>query len=115
LAIAQPRASEALERIGQAGWTRVIVAPHLLFAGQLILDLETSVERVAARFPRIEWIVADRLGPDAAVCAALCDRVAETAFGRAWGLRSGTGAGSDGDACAAMSLAADLASRGSSG
>ena len=81
LAVAEPRLPEALERMAGDGWDRVIVIPHLLFDGELITGVNGRVADMARRFPAIDWVVAQRLGPDRAIAAALCDRVLQATKG----------------------------------
>jgi sirohydrochlorin cobaltochelatase len=57
LAMARPLLAEQLSRIGQFGYSRVIVQPHLLFAGELAEAIERQVANAAARHAETQWLV----------------------------------------------------------
>jgi sirohydrochlorin cobaltochelatase len=79
-AAARPTLDEALaEACAAAGVRRIIVQPHLLFAGHVEGQVDAAVARGRARRPDIEWLRAARLGADPAVAAALVDRALEVA------------------------------------
>jgi sirohydrochlorin cobaltochelatase len=79
-AAARPTLDEALaEACAAAGVRRIIVQPHLLFAGHVEGQVDAAVVRGRARRPDIEWLRAARLGADPAVAAALVDRALEVA------------------------------------
>ncbi len=79
VAMAEPRLADSLERLARSGARRVLVEPHLLFAGRLISEIEERVATAAKQCPDIEFLVAERLGPDRLVVEALRDRIAEGA------------------------------------
>jgi sirohydrochlorin cobaltochelatase len=79
-AAARPTLDEALaEACAAAGVRRIIVQPHLLFAGHVEGQVDAAVARGRARRPDIEWLRAARLGADPAVAAALVERAMEVA------------------------------------
>ncbi len=78
IAMAEPRLEDALQAASRSKYARCVVQPHLLFAGLLLTDLRAAVGRVAASAPEKEWILADPLGPDIRLAAA----VAEIAGGK---------------------------------
>lgn len=75
-AAARPTLDEALEQAAAApGVRRVVVQPHLLFAGHVEGQVETAVERGRAARPDVEWLRAARLGPDPLVAEAVVARL----------------------------------------
>jgi sirohydrochlorin ferrochelatase len=79
-AAARPTLDEALaEACAAAGVRRIIVQPHLLFAGHVEGQVDAAVAHGRARRPDIEWLRAARLGADPAVAAALVGRALEVA------------------------------------
>jgi sirohydrochlorin cobaltochelatase len=79
-AAARPTLDEALaEACAAAGVRRIIVQPHLLFAGHVEGQVDAAVARGRARRPDIEWLRAARLGAEPAVAAALVERAMEVA------------------------------------
>jgi sirohydrochlorin ferrochelatase len=73
LAMAEPRWQPVLTRAAQAA-RRVVVQPHLLFAGQLLLRVQSTVDDFARRYPAVEWLVTEHLGPAALVASAALER-----------------------------------------
>ena len=76
VAAARPTVAEALADAGATGPRRVVVRPHLLFSGAVERDVAAAVATARATHPAIEWLLAARLGADAAIAAALADRIA---------------------------------------
>jgi sirohydrochlorin cobaltochelatase len=75
LALAKPSLQGTLGRAAESpGCRRIVVQPHLLFAGELLIRVADAVAFAAARWPHIEWIVAPHLGPHALLVDALEDR-----------------------------------------
>lgn len=74
LAMAKPSLSETLAEVGRLAWDDVVVQPHLLFAGELLVRARNEVERAANEFPATRWWWADHLGPADAVARALVSR-----------------------------------------
>jgi sirohydrochlorin cobaltochelatase len=77
LAMAQPRLEQALEVVTKFGNGRVIVQPHLLFAGELADRIQAAVELAARRYPQLEWLFTSPLGPHPLLIDALCERLNE--------------------------------------
>ena len=75
VAMAEPTIAECLERVAASGSRRVIVQPHLLFAGQLLTRISEEVAGYALRHPTTQWVVARHLGPHALLDAAIADVV----------------------------------------
>jgi sirohydrochlorin ferrochelatase len=69
LAMAQPRVQQTLLKLGQHGWRRVVVQPHLLFHGDLHDTLSSAVENCRNQWPKTEWIVTPYLGQELAPAA----------------------------------------------
>jgi sirohydrochlorin ferrochelatase len=64
LAMAQPPLAQALEAVAARGFRRVVVQPHLLFAGDMQANSERAMRAVASRFPKQQWLLANVLGLD---------------------------------------------------
>ena len=95
-AVAEPALATVLERAAQSHFRRVVVQPHLLFAGNVLADIRRLVDRQrtapAGRHadggnqtaenretsPR-QWIVTGVLGPDERLVTAVIDRVSQSA------------------------------------
>ncbi|MFG0288826.1 MAG: sirohydrochlorin chelatase [Rhodopirellula sp. JB044] len=76
-AMASPRLPETLEQVAGTGdFDRVIVQPHLLFAGRLYEAIQKQVGEAAERFPGMQFDVSEYLGPTDLVASALADRIA---------------------------------------
>jgi len=79
-AVARPMLDEALEQAaGAAGVRRVVVQPHLLFAGHVEGQVETAVARGRAARPAVEWLRVACLGPDPLVAEAVVARLLDVA------------------------------------
>jgi sirohydrochlorin cobaltochelatase len=74
VAMAQPALAEVLERAAQSSAERIVVQPHLLFAGLLLDRIREQVANMARRQPQKEWIVTQQLGADAMLVDAIADR-----------------------------------------
>jgi sirohydrochlorin cobaltochelatase len=61
LAKARPLLADHLPRIAARGYRRVIVQPHLLFAGELAASVERQVAEISAQYSRTEWLLAPLL------------------------------------------------------
>jgi sirohydrochlorin ferrochelatase len=72
-AVATPTLNEALDRAAATPMRRIVVQPHLLFAGQVLDQIAGAVAEVAKRQPKQEWIVAPHLGPSPLVAEAVLD------------------------------------------
>lgn len=75
-AMAEPGLETALDAAGRLHpFRRVVVQPHLLFAGQLLDRIRAAVAAAALRFPDREWLVAGHLGPEPEIVAAVSSQV----------------------------------------
>jgi sirohydrochlorin cobaltochelatase len=63
VAKAEPSLAAGLKMGAESGCRRIVVQPHLLFAGQVLDEIAAAVEAQAARFPDQQWIVSQHLGP----------------------------------------------------
>jgi sirohydrochlorin cobaltochelatase len=61
LAMAQPLLADVLRDVASRGFQRIIVQPHLLFAGDLAESVEWTVAEVRLHHPKIEWLLAPLL------------------------------------------------------
>ncbi|MEX2114008.1 MAG: sirohydrochlorin chelatase [Pirellulales bacterium] len=77
LAMADPPLEDTLEQLVHGPARRIVVQPHLLFAGELLMRLRSLVREFAARHAHVDWRVTEHLGPDELVATALLDRVRE--------------------------------------
>jgi len=90
LAMAKPSLREVLARAEAAEYARIVVQPHLLFSGELLVAARDLVRGSARQTPDREWRFASHLGPDNLVAAALVGRCRE-AERQAWpGLECGS-------------------------
>jgi sirohydrochlorin cobaltochelatase len=76
VAMAEPRFTSVLDEVEAGGWTRVVVQPHLLFAGVLVDRIARTVAEYAARSPHVRWVTAGHLGPSELVAQAILGRAA---------------------------------------
>ena len=74
VAAARPTLDEALVAAAEGGPDRVVVHPHLLFAGHVETQVAEGVERARREHPGIDWVVVDRLGADLRVARAVAER-----------------------------------------
>ncbi len=79
--IAAPLLPETLEQAARARPARVLVVPHLLFAGRLMDRIRAQAADFAGRYPWIATRVAEPLGPDPRLSAILQQRLAEASTG----------------------------------
>jgi sirohydrochlorin cobaltochelatase len=77
IALAQQRIADVLQQTFPPTIRRVIVQPHLLFAGLLLDEVRSLVEDAMRKRPNIDWRMTDRLGPDPLVIDALADRIVQ--------------------------------------
>jgi len=80
VAVATPSLGKVLEETGRTDYRRVIVQPHLLFAGSVLAEIHQLVERqqLAERSRGAsgrQWIVTEALGPDRRLVTAVVDIV----------------------------------------
>ncbi|MCM2375072.1 sirohydrochlorin chelatase [Rhodopirellula sp. ICT_H3.1] len=75
-AMAHPRLPATLEQVAGSGlFDRIVVHPHLLFAGRLYEAIEKQVADAASRFPEIRFDLSDYLGPTDRVAQAIAARI----------------------------------------
>lgn len=71
LAQARPTLHEQLQRLAATGFKRIVVQPHLLFAGELIDVVRQRVEEVARHSGQTRWLVVPPLAEGVLRCAEL--------------------------------------------
>lgn len=64
IAMAQPSLAEVLPEIAARGYSRIVVQPHLLFAGDMQLSIARQVALAAEKHPDQQWLLASVLGDD---------------------------------------------------
>jgi sirohydrochlorin ferrochelatase len=74
IAMAEPSLTHALEQAARSGARRIVVQPHLLFAGLLLDRLGDAVALYAKRYSDSQWLTTSHLGPSELVASALLDR-----------------------------------------
>ncbi len=74
LAMAQPRFAATADEVANLPQNWVIVQPHLLFAGELLQQLQRMVQEQDRASDRQRWLLAPRLGGDRRVAAVVVDR-----------------------------------------
>jgi sirohydrochlorin ferrochelatase len=79
LAMAEPALEPTLARLALDAPKRIIVQPHLLFAGDLLARVGTIVERLAQSHPNVDCRVTHHLGPSELVARAILERASERA------------------------------------
>lgn len=62
-AMAEPRLEATLAELAASSCRRVVVQPHLLFAGVLLDRITASVAQFGLDRPNKQWLVANHLGP----------------------------------------------------
>jgi len=81
VAKARPSMEESLAQAPRSGFRRIVVQPHLLFAGQVLEEVRLAVSAAAASnndAQKREWIVTQHLGPsplvaEAIITSAVCE------------------------------------------
>lgn len=79
LAMAKPTLAEMLAEAAELPYDRVVVQPHLLFAGELLGAIRLQVAERSRQQSWRDWRLCDHLGPDRAVADAVLSRVREAA------------------------------------
>jgi sirohydrochlorin cobaltochelatase len=74
LAMAEPLLESALGQAAASGARRIVVQPHLLFAGTLVDRVGRCVARFANEHPQSTWMATAHLGPCALLSHAVVDR-----------------------------------------
>jgi sirohydrochlorin cobaltochelatase len=85
VALAQPSLGDVLPVIAARDFSRVVVQPHLLFAGDMQLSIARQVAGMADKHPHQQWLLAPVLGDDLAnggdagelLCSAILDLFAQ--------------------------------------
>jgi sirohydrochlorin cobaltochelatase len=77
VAVARPLIREALRTFVGGNIERVIVLPHLLFRGEVLETIHHAVQEIALEHPHRQWLLAEHLGSDAGVVAAILARIRE--------------------------------------
>jgi sirohydrochlorin cobaltochelatase len=72
-AVAEPSLETALATAARDPYRRIVVQPHLLFAGEVLQQICRAVETVAAGDAKREWIVTGHLGPSPLVAEAIIE------------------------------------------
>lgn len=70
-ALTEPRLDRAMAMCARLPFRRVVVQPHLLFQGELLRGIRHTVETHSRRWPDIEWVVTEHLGPDERLIEAI--------------------------------------------
>lgn len=70
-AMAEPNLDQAIERVARLPLRRIVVQPHLLFAGELLERVQATVRRAAETWPDRQWVVAGHLGAEPEIAAAV--------------------------------------------
>ncbi|QEG38524.1 sirohydrochlorin chelatase [Roseimaritima ulvae] len=77
-AMAEPSLPQVLDAVCAGRPTaRVVVQPHLLFAGQLQMAIERQVEEARVRYPNCSLVTGQPLGPHRLIAQAVADRLRE--------------------------------------
>ncbi len=80
-AMAQPLLSTAMEHAAAVGYPLVVVQPHLLFGGQLLVNLQHNVAAFARQQPQQQWMITEHLGPSMLLAEAVADRIRQAGAG----------------------------------
>ncbi len=75
--MATPTLDSVLDEAAQSGLQRIVVQPHLLFAGELLARLRSAVDQCATKHPHAQWFMSAHLGPSELVAEAVLGRVAQ--------------------------------------
>jgi len=73
IAMAEPQLADVLARVGQSPAGRVVVQPHLLFAGELLYEIGKLVSAASREYPGQRWYCAEHLGPSPELADAIVD------------------------------------------
>ena len=71
IAMATPKYGDALRAAATKGYMRIVVQPHLLFAGELLKELQYFVATLTKEFPSTHWMLTSHLGPHALLTDAV--------------------------------------------
>lgn len=75
LAMAEPTLEETIAQVAASNYRKVIVQPHLLFAGALADRLADTVQQVAGRNPGQRWVMTETLGAHPLLAEAVIDQL----------------------------------------
>ncbi len=81
IAVVRPSFEETLERVAKERPEAILVQPYLFFAGRLIQDLQTKVERFSKNYPWISVALSAPLGEDQILFDLLKERIEEAEKG----------------------------------
>jgi sirohydrochlorin ferrochelatase len=83
LELAEPGIDEGGARCVAAGAERVVLLPYFLSAGVHVRrDLTAARQRLAARFPQVDFRLAEPLGPHPLLIEIVAQRASQAAFAR---------------------------------
>jgi sirohydrochlorin ferrochelatase len=74
VAAARPSLVDGMGMAAQAGYPRVVVQPHLLFAGQVLDEIQAAVRSIERQTMGTEWILTRHLGPEEELVRAVVRR-----------------------------------------
>jgi sirohydrochlorin cobaltochelatase len=77
VAVAQPSVPQLLTALAVRRPSRVVIQPHLLFAGEVLGTIHQYVAEIAEQEPAVAWCVAPHLGPDPLLVDAIAGRIAQ--------------------------------------
>jgi precorrin-8X/cobalt-precorrin-8 methylmutase len=80
---AKPLVADGLKLAARLGFSRIVVAPFLLFTGVLVKRIYAAVDDLAVRHPELEVLKCDYLGIHEHVADAFLERAAESIAGKA--------------------------------
>jgi sirohydrochlorin cobaltochelatase len=72
-AMTWPSLADGLAAAATLAKRRIVVQPHLLFAGELLSRVQQEAAAAARRHPEKQWVLAPHLGPHALLIDALVD------------------------------------------
>jgi sirohydrochlorin ferrochelatase len=77
-AVAKPTLETALEHAASLPYQRIVVQPHLLFAGLVLEGIKDQVARFAQAHPERQWLVTEPLGAERLLTRAVVDLLVKT-------------------------------------
>jgi precorrin-8X/cobalt-precorrin-8 methylmutase len=80
---AKPLVADGLKLAARLGFSRIVVAPFLLFTGVLVKRIYAAVDDLAAHHPELEVLKCDYLGIHEHMADAFLERAAECIAGKA--------------------------------
>jgi len=73
LAMTEPSLDDMLRIVAELPFPRIVVEPHFLLAGQLLDRVNALAAQAALRWPKREFVVCARLGPDNLLADAIVE------------------------------------------